>query len=114
MLTPSAAFRRVDGLDPRFAINYGDIDYCLRLRRVGLRSGYTPHAELYHFESLSREKGVSQNELDLYLERWSSITRRDPYYNQHMLRTAPLDFSVAAKDWIAARAGVSSQALSPE
>src|SRR5262249_44983249 len=79
MLTSAAAFRSVGGYDEAFKINYSDIDYCLKLHARGLRAIYTPHAELYHYESSSRRVGVAQEEIDLYLRRWSAVTLKDPY-----------------------------------
>ena len=73
-------------------ITYSDIDYCLKLRQRGLRTVYTPHAELYHFESMCRAATVSAEEIELYLQKWSSITRNDPYYNKAFLNTTPPDF----------------------
>jgi len=94
MLTPAATFRSVGGFDEQFAIDYSDIDYCLKLRQRRLRTVYTPHAELYHFDSTSRRATVATNEIELYLQKWSSITRNDPYYNKAFLNTAPPDFSL--------------------
>jgi O-antigen biosynthesis protein len=75
-------------------MNYSDIDYCLKLRHYGWRAVYTPHAELYHFESMSREATVCDEDRDLFLSRWSEVTLNDPYYNGHNLETAPPDFSL--------------------
>ena len=69
-------------------------DYCLRLYRRGLRSVYTPHASLHHYESASRKAEVAQEEIDLFLERWKTVTARDPYYNGDYLQTSPPDFSL--------------------
>lgn len=94
MLTSGANFRRVGGFDEAFRVNYSDIDYCLRLGQIGLRTIYTPHAELYHYESASRDAGVPQEEIHLFLTRWRSVTMRDPYYNGNFLQTSPPDFSL--------------------
>ena len=85
MLTSAAAFRKVQGFDERFAVNYNDADYCLRLRDFGLRTVYTPGVVLIHFESTSRVASVSPEEQALYLDRWYRVTRVDPYYAQPLL-----------------------------
>jgi glycosyltransferase involved in cell wall biosynthesis len=94
MLTPAHVFHEVGGFTEAFKINYGDVDYCLKVRQLGYRTVYTPHAELYHFESASRVVAkVASEEVALYLERWREISRRDPYYNADYLETSPPDFT---------------------
>ena len=58
LMTRKAVFESVGGLNEDFPLNYNDVDYCLKLIAGGRRVVYTPHAQLYHFESLSRPKGV--------------------------------------------------------
>jgi GT2 family glycosyltransferase len=41
-------------MDEALAVNFNDVDLCLRLVRKGYRNLWTPYAELYHHESLSR------------------------------------------------------------
>lgn len=106
MLTPTALFRELTGFDDAYKVNYGDIDYCLKARVRGYRTVYTPHAELYHFESGSRLAEVARDEIELYLGRWKVVTARDPYYNTDYLRPSPPDFSL----WLSA--GRSSDAQS--
>ena len=53
MMTRREVFDQVGGFDERLAIDFNDVDYCLRLRRAGYRVVFTPWAELYHHESAS-------------------------------------------------------------
>jgi GT2 family glycosyltransferase len=94
MLTSASNYRDVDGYDEEYKVNYSDIDYCLKLRERGLRTVYTPHAELYHYESASRKFVASQEEIDRFLARWKALTASDPYYNGEYLQTKPPDFSL--------------------
>jgi GT2 family glycosyltransferase len=93
MLTPARLFHQAGRFTEAFKVNYGDVDYCLKVRGLGYRTVYTPHAELYHFESASRVAEVAEEEIALYLERWREITQRDPYYNADYLETSPPDFT---------------------
>ena len=54
MVMRKTAFDAVGGFDETFAVAYNDVDLCLRLMSHGFRNVWTPFAELYHFESLSR------------------------------------------------------------
>jgi O-antigen biosynthesis protein len=94
LLTPADLYRQVGGFTEAFGINYNDVDYCLKLRKIGYRAVYTPHAELYHFESASRVAEVSPEEISLFLARWRDVTWKDPYYNTDYLQPSPPDFTL--------------------
>ncbi|MGB3410141.1 MAG: glycosyltransferase [Microthrixaceae bacterium] len=85
LMTPLEAFDRAGGLSELFASSYNDVDYCLKLRELGLRSVYAPESELYHFESMSRDPSVSPSELALFTQRWGSLIGADPYYNRNLM-----------------------------
>ncbi|MEP5374307.1 MAG: hypothetical protein ABJQ14_00710, partial [Hyphomicrobiales bacterium] len=81
-------FWAVDGFDPFFKINYNDIDFCARLRRkIGGRIVWTPYAQLYHFESVSREP-APDFELTAINERLDGLIGADPYYNKHLSQSS--------------------------
>jgi GT2 family glycosyltransferase len=94
MLTRRDVFDRVGGFDEALAVDFNDVDYCLRVRREGLRIVYTPYAELYHHESASfGTRTQNADELALMRARWGDAVREDPYYNPHLTRTRP-DYSL--------------------
>ena len=64
------------------------MDYCLKVREQGYRVVFTPFAELLHFESLSRKKGVRPGELELFRDLWGDKLANDPYY---ITDTAPVE-----------------------
>ncbi len=86
------AYLRAGGLDSeRLAIAFNDVDFCLRLKALGLRNVWTPYAELYHHESASRgpedspEKVVRfQQEIARMKERWGDRLLSDPYYSPRL------------------------------
>jgi GT2 family glycosyltransferase len=47
-------FIDMSGFDERYPLTHNDVDLCLRLRERGLKIAVSPHARLWHFESLSR------------------------------------------------------------
>lgn len=85
LMTPTRAFRDVGGLSLRFPGSYNDVDYCLKLRELGLRTVYAPEAELYHFESKSRDPSVSPVEHHHFAQRWGSLAGNDPFYNPNLV-----------------------------
>ena len=89
LLVKKSLFEEVGGLDEGFAISLNDVDFCLKLREKGLLNVFTPFAELYHYESVSRglddsgEKAERYNrESAHFREKWKTVLEKgDPYYN---------------------------------
>jgi O-antigen biosynthesis protein len=67
-------------------ILYNDVDLCLRIRERGYLVVYTPHAELYHYETMTRKKVDTPAEVLYMRERWEGKLDADPYYNPHFSR----------------------------
>ncbi len=82
-------FEKAGGLDESFAISLNDVDFCIKLREMGYLNVFTPFAELYHYESVSRglddqgEKAARYNEESArFREKWKEVLEKgDPYYN---------------------------------
>jgi GT2 family glycosyltransferase len=73
------------------AIEFNDIDLCLRVRAAGYRIVYLPHVLLYHAESRSRGRAdnalkltVRVREQRLMQERWNMSNYVDPNYNPNL------------------------------
>ena len=54
LMVKKALFDEVGGLEESFAISLNDVDFCLKLRTKGYLNVFTPFAECYHYESISR------------------------------------------------------------
>lgn len=93
VLLARQTFVEVGGFDEIFAINYNDIDLCLKIWQKGYRMAYTGQAMLYHFESRNRTREVASREIDLFLQRWANKLGRDPYYSQYF-RADPPNFEL--------------------
>ena len=77
LLVRKSLYEQVGGLDESFTVALNDVDFCLRLRALGLLNIFTPFAELYHYESKSRgldKDGASaeryNKEVAHFRERW--------------------------------------------
>ena len=89
LMVKKELFEKMGGLDTGFAVSLNDVDFCLKLRKAGYLNVFTPFAELYHFESISRglddqgEKAKRYNkESEVFREKWrEELTKGDPYYN---------------------------------
>jgi GT2 family glycosyltransferase len=95
-------YQQLDGLDEEnLKVAFNDVDYCLRVREAGYRVVWTPHAELYHHESVSRGKDIgpekkrrAEREVAYMRKRWKHVMFRDPYYNPNLNYERP-DFSLS-------------------
>ena len=85
------AFDAVGGFnEDHFAGVFGDVDFCLRLSQAGWRTGWTPHAELIHFERpedsrLDGENAVRfDRDIRMLHSSWSRWVENDPAYNPNL------------------------------
>lgn len=93
-------FDKVNGLDEELTVAYNDVDFCLKLRELGLLNICTPYAELFHYESLTRgyentkeKKERFNQEVALMKEKWrNTLEKGDPFYNPNMSAERPWKF----------------------
>jgi GT2 family glycosyltransferase len=81
LMTRRDVFDEAGGFDEAFPLNYNDIDFCMRVRQLGYRVVFTPHARVVHHESVTKT-GVFAEELDAFRDRWGNVV--DPYYNPNL------------------------------
>jgi glycosyltransferase involved in cell wall biosynthesis len=77
---PRCVYEQVGGLCTEFPGAFNDVDFANKLMLHGYRMIWTPHVELFHFESLSRDPDVSDEEVQLIEDRWCSILNADDPY----------------------------------
>ena len=101
LMVKKALYEEAGGLDESFAVSLNDVDFCLKLRSMGYLNVFTPFAELYHFESISRgldDKGASaeryNDESARFRKKWEKeLDAGDPYFNPNFSLDQP-DFSL--------------------
>nr|WP_304954890.1 glycosyltransferase family 2 protein [uncultured Acetatifactor sp.] len=89
LLVKKSLYLSAGGLDESFAVSLNDVDFCLKLRGMGLLNVFTPFAELFHYESVSRglddtgERARRYNlESERFRKKWQKeLEAGDPYYN---------------------------------
>ena len=97
MMVPKALYEEAGGMDERFEVAFNDVDFCLKIRKLGYLIIYDADVKLYHYESKSRgledtpEKFERAGaEVSLLNERWNIQSARtegsfmDPYYNPNL------------------------------
>jgi len=92
LLLRKAVFQDVGGLnEEHLAIAFNDVDLCLKVRGAGYRNLWTPYAELYHHESVSRgaddnavKRARANAEARYMRDTWSKQLDCDPAYNPNL------------------------------
>ncbi len=92
MMTPKDVFEKAGGFGEEFRVAYNDVDYCLKVRDMGLLVVYNAFVEAYHYESASRgaedtpeKKKRLKKESGLFCAKWPDILKDgDPYYNVNL------------------------------
>lgn len=103
LLVRKSVFDEVGGLDVAgLPVAFNDVDLCLKVMTAGYRNLWTPFAELYHHESVSRgnddtpeKRARFEGECKVMYERWAPLLARDPYYNSNLTRQRE-DFSLTS------------------
>lgn len=98
-------YEEVRGLEEEFVISLNDVDFCLKLREKGYVNVFTPFAELFHYESISRglddqgEKAIRyEKESEKFRTKWKKqLAEGDPYYNPNFSLDRS-DFSLKIKE----------------
>ena len=89
LMMKKSLFTELGGLDENFAVSLNDVDLCVRAWKAGYVNVFTPFAELYHYESVSRglddhgERAERyERESEAFRAKWKELlVKGDPYYN---------------------------------
>lgn len=92
MIVKREAFVRAGGFEEKLAVAFNDVDFCLKLRKLGYLVVFDPFAEAVHHESASRGDEYTREKADRYRreaaflkERWKDLYRQgDPYYDPNL------------------------------
>jgi len=92
LMTRKTVFEEVGGFDETFALTFNDLDLCLKMRQRGYLIIWTPYAELYHHELLTRGRSDTAARLaHCYYEhlrfksKWRHVLDKpDCYYNPNL------------------------------
>ncbi len=86
-------YLQVAGLDEEhLGVALNDVDFCLKLMDKGYSNIFTPYAEAYHYESISRgyedtpeKKARFKKEIFWFKKKWQNfLAIGDPYFNRNL------------------------------
>jgi GT2 family glycosyltransferase len=97
LMTKRKVFDEVGGFDERLVLAFNDVDLCVKIRRKGYTIIWTPFAELYHHESLTRgqdncpeKQARFRSEVALFAKKWGKVLKAgDPYYSPNLTLLRP-------------------------
>lgn len=94
LVVRKSIFGEARGLDERnLKIAFNDVDFCLEVRKKGYMNVWTPFAELYHHESLTRgpendpvKLARFASEVKHMQKKWAGALAVDRYYSPNLTR----------------------------
>ncbi|MGN0438895.1 MAG: glycosyltransferase [Lachnospiraceae bacterium] len=92
LLIKKDKFLQCGGFDERLAVDFNDVDLCMKLRGLGYYNVFTPYAQMIHYESKSRGGALSpetkarkEREFYYFNTKWyQEIIKGDPFYNKNL------------------------------
>lgn len=101
LMTKTKIFDAIGGFNEYYSFAFNDVDFCLKIKEMGYLVVYTPYAELYHHESLSRgyedtpeKQARFKGEIEYFQRKWDKLLAKgDPYYNPNLTLERE-DFSI--------------------
>lgn len=97
LLMRTNLFHDLGGFDEEnLAINFNDVDLCLKIRRRGLQIVWTPYADLIHHESASRGRNFTAEQVQQLIaeakfvqQNWGPELLDDPFYSPNFSLDLP-------------------------
>lgn len=92
IMTPKEIYDEVGYMDEKFKVAFNDVDFCLKIRKLGKLIVYNPYVQFLHYESKSRgfednpeKQARFKSEIDRFHENWQDfLDKGDPYYNKNL------------------------------
>ena len=105
LLVRKSVYEEAQGLDEKnLVVAFNDVDFCIRLTKLGYKNVWTPYAELYHHESATRGQDIAPEkrarfvrEVNYMMDTWGEDFINDPAYNPNLNLDFP-DFSLSKND----------------
>jgi glycosyltransferase involved in cell wall biosynthesis len=102
LLVKKSDYQKVGGLNEiNLTVAFNDVDFCLKLKDIGLRNVWSPYALLYHHESATRGHEDSPEKIERFntevaymMKTWGKYIDYDPCYSPNLSLNIS-DFSLA-------------------
>ena len=92
LVVKKSNYELVGGFDEKnLPVDFNDVDFCLRLLKIGLRNIWTPFSILIHHEHGTRNKHDSKEkisrlkkDINYMRNRWGKCLSNDPFYSPNL------------------------------
>ncbi len=104
LIVRKAVYDETGGLDEKnLTVAFNDVDFCIRLTKLGYKNVWTPYALLYHHESATRGEDITPEKRERFLREvnymmntWGKEFVNDPAYNPNLNLDFP-NFALSTK-----------------
>lgn len=86
-MMPTDVYWEAGGLSSLLPGNFNDVDLCMKVTWLGYDIYWTPHAELYHYESKTRDPSVHAFEVNVAWGRWAFRMNDVRFWPYELTRT---------------------------
>lgn len=86
LVTRKSDYLKVGGFNEDLPLNYNDVEFCAKLRSIGLSSVVDPDVKVYHFESATKI-GTFKYEKEILYRNLPDIA--DKYFNPNFIQSSP-------------------------
>lgn len=87
MMVKKSIFDSLGGWDEHFLKMYNDVDLCLRAKKLGYRTVFTPYAKFYQTGNNPQTPISSKSDENYFRKKWKYEFESDPYYNFNLSHT---------------------------
>lgn len=87
LMTSRTTFDAIGGFDEQLVLEYGDLDFCLAARRMGLRVVMPADTPLLHMESVTRGSFPQPRDQERFRLRWpGEMLGNEPFFPRDPMR----------------------------
>jgi GT2 family glycosyltransferase len=79
MFQKKSTWEAIGGFSTLFPLNFNDVDYCQKVRSLGLSVIQANSVLAIHRESSTRDSSVTEQEISLIMERWGDAMSHDGF-----------------------------------
>lgn len=92
MMVRKSNYEIAGQFEEELKVAFNDVDFCMKIRNMGLKVIFSPQIELYHYESKSRGQEDTPEkverfgkEIKFFENRWKKeLEEGDPFYNSNL------------------------------
>lgn len=101
LLVRRSIFNDVGGIDEGLPTGFNDVDFCLRVRKLGYSVVFAASVELIHHETISFGHHYAQSpqqeiaDVRIMQERWAEVCRADPFHSPNLSLAVEAEWELA-------------------